>query len=348
MPILKKASQLPTGYILCLVGIISIISGLLISLCSLFMILQFFDLSPQLLWQTFQKNTLMQTNGRTNVLVLGIGGGSHESPDLTDTIQIFSISTNAFKPIMVSIPRDLWSETLQDRINTAYYYGIVQERNGGGIGFAKEIVQEITGVPIHYAVVVDFSAFQKVIDVLGGVEIDVQEPFTDNQFPIVGKENDLCNGDPLYGCRYMSVTFQKGIQTMSGERALMYVRSRHAEGDEGTDFARARRQQEVIEAMINTIKQPRVWLRSTIIPDMLNIVNTYVVTDIQKVDILQFMKILFTHLPSVVPDRVSLESQLLHPPNALYGGRYVLIPVMSYQSLRDYIEASLSATTNRF
>ena len=66
----------------------------------------------------------------------------------------------------------------------------------------------------------------------------IPKAFTDSQYPIAGKENDACGGDATFACRYKTVQFQAGSQHMDGKTALMYVRSRHAEGDEGTDFAR--------------------------------------------------------------------------------------------------------------
>src|SRR5690606_11303223 len=107
----------------------------------------------------------------------------------------------------------------------------------------------VTGEPVHYAMVMDFSGFKEVIDTLGGVEVDVEHSFTDTEYPIAGRENDLCDGDPEYRCRYETIEFKQGRQYMDGETALKFVRSRHAEGDEGNDFARSACQQRVISAI---------------------------------------------------------------------------------------------------
>jgi len=111
---------------------------------------------------------------------------------------------------------------------------------------AKSVAEEIVGIPVHYAVVVDFDFFQKVIDELGGIEVDVETDFVDDRYPIKGREDDLCNGDPKFSCRYETVEFKKGLQFMDGGAALKFVRSRNAEGDEGTDLARIARQEKVI------------------------------------------------------------------------------------------------------
>jgi len=85
-----------------------------------------------------------------------------------------------------------------------------------------------------------------MVDLLDGVEVDVENTFDDYRYPINGKENDLCDGDPEYDCRYEDIHFDQGLQLMSGETSLKYVRSRNAEGDEGTDFARSQRQQRLL------------------------------------------------------------------------------------------------------
>ena len=97
----------------------------------------------------------------------------------------------------------------------------------------------------------DFSGFKKIIDVLSGIEVEVERSFVDEKYPIAGRENDLCDGDPGYKCRYETIAFEKGTQHMDGETALKFVRSRNAEGDEGTDFARAERQQRILSAIKN-------------------------------------------------------------------------------------------------
>lgn len=183
---------------------------------------------------------------RTNIIILGKGGEGHEAPDLTDTMMVASLSQKDLA--LISLPRDIWIPELRTKLNSVYYWGN-KKQQGGGIVLAKASSEEIVGVPIHYALVVDFNGFKKIIDVLGGIEVDVERGFTDERYPIPGRENDECGGDVEFRCRYETITFEKGVQHMDGETALKFVRSRNAKGDEGTDFARAARQQKVIAAV---------------------------------------------------------------------------------------------------
>ena len=192
--------------------------------------------------------TLPSYDGRTNVLFLGMGGGTHDGAKLTDTIIFISLNLKNTSVTMLSIPRDIWISSIEAKINSAYYFG--EERQvGGGYPLIEDAVYEITGQPIHYIVSLDFESFTELIDVLGGIEVTVDKSFTDEWYPIKGKENDLCDGDPQYRCRYETLRFEQGQQHMDGTLALKFSRSRHADGEEGSDFARSQRQQKVIQAI---------------------------------------------------------------------------------------------------
>jgi len=190
---------------------------------------------------------LKKDAGRTNFLLLGIAGENHEGVDLTDTMIFISIDFVKNDVLFLSLPRDIWLDSLKDKINTAYHYG-EEKKQAGGFMLSRTSVEEVTGQPIHYTLLLDFAGFKKLIDLVGGIDVEVENSFIDKKYPLAGRENDLCNGDKEYKCRYETVKFDKGIQHMDGERALKFVRSRYAEGDEGTDFARGKRQQKIIVA----------------------------------------------------------------------------------------------------
>ena len=185
---------------------------------------------------------------QVNILILGMAGRNHEGSTLTDLIVVFNYNLQTNSLITISVPRDIWSDTLQDKINSAYAYGAAKEKNGG-LKLAKAEVGAIVGFPIHYAMLIDFANFAKLIDSLGGLEIEIKRGFTDHKFPIPGKENDQCEGDQEFKCRYETISFSQGVHKMNGETALKFVRSRNAIGAEGSDFARNNRQALVITAL---------------------------------------------------------------------------------------------------
>jgi LCP family protein required for cell wall assembly len=216
------------------------------------------------------ENTVNSLNNRTNILILGKAGEGHIAPDLTDTIMLASFEHKSPQSItLIALPRDIWVDDLRTKLNSVYYWGKEKQELGGGLILAKSSVEEIVGIPVHYAVVIDFSGFTKVIDAIGGIDVDVQRSFIDKKYPIPGKENDEClpaqagdgtllpSGEPDYNCRYERLEFTKGLTHMDGATALKFSRSRQSEDEvEGTDQARSRRQQLVLNAIKDKVLTP--------------------------------------------------------------------------------------------
>lgn len=187
-----------------------------------------------------------------NILILGIAGNKYEGSNLSDSLTVLHIKhTTDYSFSILSIPRDIWSDTLRDKINSAYAYGEAKIK-GGGMKLAKAEVSGIIGQPIQYAMIIDFKKFVDLIDFFGGITINVPNSFSDHEYPIEGRESDECNGDSEFRCRYQTISFSKGINHMTGETALKYVRSRHSKGIEEGDFSREKRQQQVMIALKNT------------------------------------------------------------------------------------------------
>lgn len=223
---------------------------------------------------------LRSQDGRTNILILGLGGPKNKPSGLTDTIIFFSLDQKRKNSLLLSLPRDIWIPGLQAKLNTAYYYGNRSE--GVGMEWAKGFVSEIVGQPVHYTVILSFDGFVKMVDLLGGIEINVERAFVDTLYPIPGKEDDPCGGDPETLCRYETVSFNLGLQHFDGVTALEFARSRHAQGPEGTDFARAARQQKVILALKDKILSPAALLNPGKVSQMIDFVTQSLETDIPQ------------------------------------------------------------------
>lgn len=177
---------------------------------------------------------------RVNILLLGTDRRPDESgPVRSDTILVASIDPVSKTGAMLGIPRDMWVKIPMDggrwvegKINTAHFYGDLYKYSGGGPGLAKKTVEDILGIKIQYVARVDFTPFQNMVDTLGGVNIDVQKPLKDDEYPTED-----------YGTK--RIFFPAGLQHMDGEEALAYARSRHQD----SDFGRMQRQQQVIVAL---------------------------------------------------------------------------------------------------
>lgn len=224
------------------------------------------------------EENLVYSDGRTNILLLGIGGRQEDGEDLTDTIIFASINIKTGDMAMVSIPRDIWLDSLVAKINTAYHYGEEREK-GDGFVLAREAVGEIVGLPIHYVFLMDFDGFEEAIDLVGGVEVEVERSFDDFRYPIAGKGDDECDGDPEYKCRYEHLRFDAGPQEMDGQTALKFVRSRNAKGEEGTDFARSQRQQKIINALKDKIVSARILMNPKKVKELIEVVKENITSD---------------------------------------------------------------------
>jgi LCP family protein required for cell wall assembly len=281
---------------------------------------------------------LRPIDGRVNMLLLGIAGGDHDGPDLTDTILVLSFVPKQHQLAMISVPRDIWSDTLKDKINSAYHYG-EEKKKGGGLVLAKATISDIVGLPIQYGVVFDFAGFKDIIDLVGGITINVPKAFSDSEYPIAGRENDLCGGDPEFRCRYETLRFDAGPTHMNGELALKYVRSRHAEGTEGSDFARGKRQQEMLVALKEKITSKEILQNVDTLKKLYAAFDKASDMDLNIGELLTIGKLFVNTKPEDIK-KLSLEEQLYTPPSSWYG-RFVLLPKDGFDALHAFVATSI-------
>jgi LCP family protein required for cell wall assembly len=165
---------------------------------------------------------------RLNVLLLGIDSRDDGSATKnTDTMIVLSLDPVNKTAAMLSIPRDVYIDrpgVFTDKINAAYAYG--------GYDLARKVVEDLLGIRLNAYALVDFDAFTKIVDSVGGVVIDVKRPVRDESYPT-----------PDYGVERIDIT--AGPQLMDGQTALRFARSRH----DTNDYSRAQRQQLVLSAL---------------------------------------------------------------------------------------------------
>src|SRR3989344_832183 len=185
-----------------------------------------------------------EEDGAVNILLMGIGGEGHDGAHLADTMIVASIDLKSHEVVLTSIPRDfalVLPKVGYNKINAAYAYGYRDDPNTAGDA-AIWAAQEVTGLTIPYYAVIDFQGFVKAVNDVGGVDVVIDNTFTDTTFP-----NDYPNDTKGY---LSPVTFAKGPAHMDGRTALIFARSRHSENNnEGSDFARSERQKKIITAL---------------------------------------------------------------------------------------------------
>jgi polyisoprenyl-teichoic acid--peptidoglycan teichoic acid transferase len=309
-----------------------------------------------------------------NILLLGYGGAGHDGGDLTDTMIVAHVEPKVKKVTLISIPRDLWvaiptngESVTYSKINAAYAIGLddrkypnkldIYKGLAGGGALSKYAVEQVLGEDVRYFASIDFSGFVRIIDALGGVDVNVPRTFDDNFYPIKGEEDNTCgysaeelaeihkkySGFALeqqFTCRYEKLHFDKGITHMDGTTALKFVRSRHSDTD-GSDFARSSRQQALIQAAKDKV------LSLGIINNFVPFVTQFASVLRTDISISEGQKIL-----SIAgdPRDYKISTIVLSTENVLKDGfssdrQYILMPKAgqdNYTEIQKYIQSQLN------
>ncbi|GAC1357090.1 MAG: LCP family protein [Herpetosiphon sp.] len=240
-----------------------------------------------------------------NVLLIGIDLRREHMEDgaRSDTLIVVRVDPAAKKATMLSVPRDTFvdiagptGDIIQTgKINSAYSYGFgnpnIYAGNtdpfiAGGT-LARQTVERFLGIQIPYYAQIDFQGFQKFVDGVGGVTLDVPRAVLDAEYPT---EDD----------GYMRLYIPPGLQHMDGTTALRYARTRHTDDD----FGRGKRQQQVIQAIVTELKQRGVLGKLDALPALADAVRESVKTNL-PVDDLATIKGLAQLGQQLTPDRVS-------------------------------------------
>lgn len=204
-------------------------------------------------------------NKTINFLLLGV---DERSGDVgrSDTIMMLSANLATKRIGLVSVPRDSRVDMIKygsTKVNHAYAYG--------GITLAKQTIEKLLNVKADHYFVINFSAFKKIIDLLGGVDLDV--------------EKDMYYRDDYDGENGLVIDLQKGQQHLDAEKAIEYVRYRDEEGDIG----RVKRQQKFLNAVLAKFTSPSTILK---IPSIIKEVRNSIQTDMSFADMVEYLSFL--------------------------------------------------------
>lgn len=294
-----------------------------------------------------------EKDGRINLMLLGMrgenvpGGGT-----LADTIMVLSIVPKENKISMISVPRDLYVDNPvwrnKTKINAVYAAG---EENGKkqGLPEMEKVLSNITGLPIEYGVSINFEGFKQVINAIGGVEITLAQPFEEAvqfdephvcdlnvftvptgtfeikknkrskitaQYPLCTNPNKECGGD---------FKLPAGKQTLNGDQALCYARSRAT----SNDFERAKRQQQIIQLVKGKLLSTGTLTDFGKLNGILDSLGDNVRSDLEAWEMKRFYE-LYTGMQNPQTfQRVlenSAEGLLYNPPETKETG-YILLPI---------------------
>jgi LCP family protein required for cell wall assembly len=300
-----------------------------------------------------------------------VGGGT-----LADSIIVMSILPKENKVSMISVPRDLYVTVpgTQDKqkINAVHAYG-EQDGKGKGLENMKIVLGDVLGVPINYVASINFAGFKQLIDAIGGVDITLDQPFDESmqfneehvcdsfftvktgkwqnkivkshqtnaagvsvvvkrkipKYPLCTAPKDVleCSGD---------FKLPAGAQTLTGEQALCYVRSRKT----SSDFERAKRQQQVIQLVKDRMLSVGTLTDFNKVNGILNSLGDNVRTDMQLWEMQKFYDLYKTIPQAQIYQRVlenSEEGFLYNPEQGVAG--YILLPIGdNYDKIHEMVK----------
>ena len=236
-----------------------------------------------------------------NILLLGSDDdGKYSFPGvLTQVMMVIHIDTVNNSVYMVSIPRDSWVYVPEiggmHKIDQAFEFAANQNHSfDDGVREARLTIENDYGITIDRYAWIGLSGFAKVIDTLGGVDIDVAHPIIDDSYP------DDTQANPNDPYAYKRLYLAPGPQHLGGLEALEYVRSRHA--DQIGDIGRTQRQQQVLEALKKKLNLTSV---TTHLSELISDLQGQVYTDLSEQEIVAFAYYARS-LPSSAIQRITL------------------------------------------
>lgn len=223
-----------------------------------------------------------------NVLLLGSDRRPDDPVWRTDVMMIAFLDTTNGRAAILSLPRDLYVNIPTrgwDRLNITDFWGEYTKYAGGGPGLMKRVVAENFGIRIDKFARVDFNGFKKIVDTLGGIDVNVPCDLSD----------DFIDASSPTGFRHFAVN--AGIQHLNGDNALMFVRQRHGNGD----ISRNQRQQRVLFALRAKLVSPGIIPQ---IPALYQQLQDAVQTDFGTVDLPGLVQIGASIKPGNIRGRV--------------------------------------------
>ncbi len=217
----------------------------------------------------FSLSGLASDNGRTNVLVLGVGDPGHAGQNLSDTNMVISFNRKTKQVAEISVPRDL-------RVDVpGYGYGKINVANAvGGSALASQVESTTLGIPINYTITTNFTGLEDMVNAVGGIDVNVKTELSDPEYP--------CSYNQYLAC---GLDIKPGLQHMDGATALEYSRCR--KGTCGNDFGRAARQQEVINLVRQKATSPSMLLHPSRIHALTAAFRNNLTTDLSATDMAQ-------------------------------------------------------------
>ena len=279
-------------------------------------------------------------------LVLGLDerNDSLEVTQTTDTIILVSLNLKTFKLNTISLPRDLWSYEINNKINQIYPLSLEQPNK---FDFIKEKFKYITGQNIDHVFIINTNNLIDFVKLIGGIDLNLDIGFIDNKYPNPDYIASPSASIPIY----KTVEFKSGLIHLDESNITEFVRSRHggqtaAQG--GTDISRIHRQQLLIEAIISKVKSDSLISEVPQISGLYQLWDQKIIKDISDIQAFQIFSVINTGFSNLNLNNIDIkigENQkdgLIYHPDTFINKQWVYLPSdQEYKSLKEFINNSI-------
>lgn len=279
-----------------------------------------------------------EAQGRVNVLLAGDSAdridAAQNGGNLTDSLMVVSINTKNHTAFMLSIPRDLWvsiPNSGSGKINSVY--------ETGGMSGLESLINNDLGIPIDYYALVNYGAFEGIVNAVGGVSIDIQSP----------DPRGLYDPQPFPGAQVLKLT--NGVHQLDGEQALDLARARgdayRAYGFPQGDFNRTQHQRQLLVAIAQRAESIGVVGNPLRVSKIFDTLGSNIKTDLTLADVLALNRLTKGINPSTIAS-LSYSYGGTNPLLTNYtapSGQDGIIPaagIGNYSQLKAYYEQQVS------
>lgn len=283
-----------------------------------------------------------------NFLILGsdIRNDWLEVSQDTDTIILANLNTQTHTINLVSLPRDIWFDPLNCRINKIYSLSL---QNSNPIDFIKSNFNQVTGQKIDYILVIKTDFLSKLIEITGPVTVDLPYSFIDDRYPNPNHIKDPLN----FPNPYITISFEKGPNTIDTKNIDYFVRSRKGADAQngGTDLGRSARQQLLIMALFNTLTQIDPIKKIKTLSTLYQLWSSQITKDITDTTIISLIFKLNKNITNLSFKNIAIPIGLnsndtngvIYHPNYFSSNAWVYLPIKNdFSYLRQYLDEHLN------
>mgnify|MGYP001806047930 CR=1 FL=1 len=292
------------------------------------------------------KSNPYKSMDKINFLILGLDKRDDvlEKTVTTDTIIFASFNLKTFKLNLISTPRDLWFYEKETKINGLYPISL---ETNNSFDFLKQNFEILYGQKINHILVITTDNLIKFVDIIGGVDLNLEKGFIDNQYPNPEYIKNPSSNIPIY----KTISFSSGQIHLDKTNVTEFVRSRKSSetaADGGTDIGRIKRQQLLIEAILAKIKSGDFVKNKSQLNDLYSFWSRDITKTISNLDAIQIGLALNKNIDLISINKIDIpvgqnaKTGIIYHPNKFINKQWVFITNDDkYKDFQKFISESI-------